>query len=163
MLILCGYSGCGKTTLAQAYAHRFGGVVVDTDAQLEIQFGKQVRELHMKWGETRFREQEGFVLACLSRNIDVLATGGGTLCREENGAFLRELGTLVFLYVAPEILWTRLCQRALPPTFVAEGYEAFQQHYEQRNVLYRRWCDRVLSVTSVEETLETLRKEMRHG
>lgn len=144
MLILCGYSGCGKSTLAEAYAKQFGATVVDTDRELETRFGKPVRTLHLEWGETRFREEEGDVLASLSQEIDVLALGGGTLCREENRVLAQERGRLLYLYVAPEILWARLQQRALPPTFVAAGHAAFLAHYEQRHALYTRWCERIL-------------------
>lgn len=140
MLILCGYSGSGKSTLAHTYAEKCGYEVADTDALLEIKFGQQVRDLYLTWGEIRFREEEGAILLSLSSTIQVLATGGGILCRQENGLLLQERGTLVHLQVAPEILWARLCQRALLPTFVQAGYEAFQAHYMERTALYERWC-----------------------
>ena len=156
MLILCGYSGCGKTTLAQAYAQRFGGLAVDTDAQLEARFGQRVRDLHLAWGESRFRHEEAAVLASLPPNISVLATGGGVLCHEENALLLQEMGTLVYLEVPPEVLWMRLCQREFPPTFVAGGHRAFFDHYMQRHTLYARWGERVLLDAGLEAKVEAL-------
>ena len=140
MLILCGYSGSGKSTLARGYAENEGYQVADTDTLLEEKFGQRVRDLHLAWGEARFREEEGGILLSLPATIQVLATGGGILCREENGILLQERGTLVHVQVAPEILWERLYQRALHPAFVQAGYEAFQAHYMERTALYERWC-----------------------
>lgn len=70
-----------------------GRVFVDTDALL----GEEPRTLYDRVGEKKFREIEKQVVRGLQVEGCVIATGGGVPLDAENRAFLREIGTVVFL------------------------------------------------------------------
>lgn len=98
-IILIGFKGCGKTTLAEAYQAKYGGAMLDTDAMLCEQHGaNHTRELYREWGETLFREREAEMVQSIE--IDkptVIATGGGVVMDEISTQYLKALGPQVYL------------------------------------------------------------------
>ena len=55
-LILCGFMGCGKTTVGRRLAALSGRELVDMDAYIEKEQGKTVREIFAALGESAFRQ-----------------------------------------------------------------------------------------------------------
>jgi shikimate kinase/3-dehydroquinate synthase len=79
-IVLIGFSGTGKTTVARLLATRLGWDRYDTDEELEREFGMTIPEIFTKQGEPAFRAVERQQLArALSRNRVVIATGGGAV------------------------------------------------------------------------------------
>jgi shikimate kinase len=152
MLILCGYAGAGKTTLACAYEEEFGDLVFDTDAALTFAYQKTIREIHAQLGEENFRKAEGDILQQVPSHTQILATGGGILNSEANGIHLQKMGHLLWLATDPALLWERLQARPHPPAFLPEPtHEAFLAHYRTRCLLYERWCEKKLAAPTVHD------------
>lgn len=108
-LVLIGYRGTGKTTVATCLARRIGWQAVDADVELERRAGRTIAEIFAADGEGEFRRLEAEVLADLGRQGSlVLATGGGVILREENRRRLGEMGPVVWLTATPEIILARL-------------------------------------------------------
>lgn len=108
-IILIGYRGTGKTSVARLLAARLGYEWVDADDYLERRAGLTVREIFQQEGETGFRDREEKVLAelCGRANL-VLATGGGAILRASNRVRLREAGLVIWLKADAETIWSRL-------------------------------------------------------
>ena len=95
-LILCGFMGCGKTTVGRRLAALSGRELVDMDAYIEKEQGKTVREIFAALGESAFRQMETDAARALSqKNGLVIASGGGTVLNPENVRLLRQSGKIL--------------------------------------------------------------------
>jgi 3-dehydroquinate synthase len=111
-IILTGFSGTGKTTVAPMLAARLGWEMIDTDDVVEKTHGP-IAEVFRKQGEQRFRELESEVLreACTRHNI-VIATGGGMVLSATNRELMADGGFVVCMESRPETIFRRLSERA---------------------------------------------------
>ena len=57
-IVIIGFMGCGKTTVAQELAHALNLEWVDLDALIEKHEQRSPREMIEQEGETKFREIE---------------------------------------------------------------------------------------------------------
>ena len=60
-LVLCGFMGCGKTTVGRLLAARTGRRFVDTDALIVEREGRSISEIFATEGEAYFRDLESAV------------------------------------------------------------------------------------------------------
>jgi len=102
-IVLIGFSGTGKSTVARLAAAGLGWTAVDTDAEIEREFACSIPRIFERAGEAEFRRAERRLLAAaLTRNRVVIATGGGAAVARE--AWGRDLlgrpGTLVVAFDA---------------------------------------------------------------
>lgn len=106
---LTGFMGTGKTAVGRRLAARLGRPLVDTDALIEAESGRTVREIFAEEGEARFRELERAAVerACAAGDV-VVSTGGGTLLDERNFRDLSDGGLLVCLTASPRAIARRV-------------------------------------------------------
>ena len=97
-IYLCGFMGCGKSTIGKALAKQLSIPYYDLDQLIEEKAGMPIPEIFSRFGEEHFRLLEREVLlASGQRKPAVIATGGGIFTNPENGRLIRSLGTVVFL------------------------------------------------------------------
>jgi shikimate kinase len=108
-IILVGFMGAGKSTVAVELV-RYGNYrLLDLDAEIERRRGLSIREIFCQHSESFFRDLETTSLANLRcQNGLVVATGGGIVCRAENRELLRSIGFVVYLRVTFSELKKRL-------------------------------------------------------
>lgn len=140
-IILIGYRGSGKTTVARLLASRLGWEWLDNDAVLEDGYGRTIRQIFAEEGEAGFRTKEAEVLTALChRQRLVLATGGGVILRPENRVKLRE-GFVAWLTAPAEVLFERIHRDATTaerrPNLAGGGIEEVRQLLQVREPLYR--------------------------
>ncbi|HEX2281335.1 MAG TPA: shikimate kinase, partial [Thermomicrobiales bacterium] len=115
-IVLIGFSGTGKTTVARALAERLGWSTADSDAEIERQWGATIPAIFRNEGEAAFRSSERAILGqLLARNRVVIATGGGAPVDPQvwNQTMLGSEGTLVIaLDASPETILDRLQRQA---------------------------------------------------
>ncbi|HEY4713522.1 MAG TPA: shikimate kinase AroK [Aquirhabdus sp.] len=98
-LFLVGPMGAGKTTVGRHLADLLDRPFIDSDHEIERRTGATIPWIFEKEGEDGFRLREEAVLAELTvMNNIVLATGGGAVTREQSRCYLRERGTVIYLY-----------------------------------------------------------------
>lgn len=109
-LILIGFMGAGKTSVAERFAADYGYKLVDTDQRIEEMAGMPIKDIFATRGEAAFRELETRMLKELLAEQDgrVISVGGGLPMREENRALLKKLGTVVLLDVSADTVLERL-------------------------------------------------------
>ena len=95
-IVLCGFMGCGKSTIGSLLARKMGMAFVDMDSYIEKKEGKSVSEIFAQSGEEHFRmlEREAAKELAGKKGL-VIATGGGTLTFRENVDTLRKSGSIV--------------------------------------------------------------------
>lgn len=110
-IALCGYMGCGKSTVGKQLANQLGIPIIDLDGYIEKVEGKRISEIFADKGEIYFRKREGELLKELVSKPDgyVLSLGGGTPCYGNNLNVLKEKGgKTVYLKMSVEALTERL-------------------------------------------------------
>jgi shikimate kinase len=138
-LFLVGMPGAGKTTVGRALARRLDMNFLDTDKEIIARTGVPIATIFEIEGEAGFRERESTVLSDLVQRDDlVLATGGGSILKEQNRTLLREKGTVIYLRAKLEHLWQRTHRDTSRPLLQTDNPRAtLQALLDVRDPLYR--------------------------
>ncbi len=114
-IVLIGFMGTGKSAVGRNLARRLDARHLDTDTEIEREAGRLIPQIFADEGEMAFRARETALLSSLTppelglgEPSLILSTGGGTPLREENAALLKQIGTIVWLRPAPEIILARV-------------------------------------------------------
>ena len=133
-IVLVGMPGCGKSVVGAALAKRLGRPLLDSDALVKQTTQTPIPEFFRMQGEGAFRALETQALRELGkRSGAVIATGGGSVLREENYDLLHQNGVIV---------WLRRELSALPIDGrpVSQSV-ALDELYRTREPRYRRFAD----------------------
>lgn len=140
-IILCGFMGCGKTTVGKELASRIFYDFVDMDERIEFVTGMSIPEIFAERGEEGFRELETKVLAELCRGEgQVLATGGGALIRERNVQLAQQNGTIVFVNSEFHLCYDRI-KNSDRPIVQRCTRDELEELFNQRLPVYRNTCN----------------------
>ena len=139
-LILVGMMGSGKTSVGRILASRLSLPFRDTDKLIQDILGRPVHQLFRYYGEDAFRQHETRLLQDLEPLDCIIATGGGTVVRDENWQELRRLGKTVFLDVDLGVLQRRLkTAKKIRPLLEVPGWEdRVEQLLAERRPKYER-------------------------
>ena len=138
-IVLCGFMGCGKSTVGRLLASKTGRHFIDLDSLIEQREQRTVAQIFEQDGEDYFRKVETNCLQELYQKSNVvLATGGGTLIKEENAALIKQMGKLVFLNPPFETLAKRIENDPRRPL---SGDDRLRERYESRLPQYKKAAD----------------------
>lgn len=109
-IYLCGFMGCGKSTVGKLLAEKLSMEFIDMDEAIENFCGMTIPEIFSSFGEEGFRERETEICRRLSeRDSLIVACGGGAVLRNKNVDIIKNKGGhIVFLRVPEENLIKRL-------------------------------------------------------
>lgn len=108
-LVLIGFMGTGKTTVANTLKRIFGMDVIEMDQIIARREGMSISEIFETYGEQYFRDAETNLLIELqSRKNVVISCGGGTPLREVNVAEMKKNGKVIWLTASPETVFERV-------------------------------------------------------
>ena len=146
MLILVGYAGSGKSSLAKRLSKALGVGYVDTDTLVEQSVGATVADIFHYEGEEYFRRAERGVLESLVAEgyNGIVATGGGLPTWRDNMERLNGMGTTIYLQRSPEQILSRLSVygREKRPMFRGKSDEELLQfmreHIAEREPYYAK-------------------------
>lgn len=146
-IYLVGMPGAGKTTIGRQLARRLQRSFIDADHEIETRTGVRIPLIFDIEGEAGFRERESRVIFELANESNlVVATGGGAVLRPENRAALKRGGTVVYLYVAPRLLFERTRLDPNRPLLqVADPMQKIEELFAQRDPLYREVADIIIN------------------
>jgi shikimate kinase/3-dehydroquinate synthase len=115
-VVLTGFSGSGKSTVALLLAAKLGWRPIDIDQDIEIEAGLTIPEIFARDGEVSFRELERrHLVHALDAKRVIIATGGGAVANDEvwTDELLRHDGTLVIsLDARPDEMLQRMRTQA---------------------------------------------------
>ncbi|HEV3321179.1 MAG TPA: bifunctional shikimate kinase/3-dehydroquinate synthase [Solirubrobacteraceae bacterium] len=142
-LVLIGFMGAGKSTLAGRLAALRGRAPIDGDALLVERFGHSVAREFELHGEQAFRAAEEEVVCGLLEGVDardVIALGGGSVLSARVRAALTG-HTTALIEVAPEVAWERVHRDDGSERPLARDRDAFEALYAERRGLYEQVAD----------------------
>ncbi len=115
-LVLVGPMGAGKTSIGKRLSECFRLAFVDADRDIELRTGAAVGTIFECEGEAGFRTRERATLAeLLSRDAQVISTGGGAVLDAGNRRHMRERGFVVYLQVSVDGQLQRLARDRTRP------------------------------------------------
>ncbi|MEX0613644.1 MAG: shikimate kinase [Pirellulales bacterium] len=142
-ILLIGYRGTGKTTVAQLLAGRLGWDWMDADDEIERRAGKSIAAIFAEDGEAEFRDLEASIVAELCRwRRSVVALGGGAVLSEANRTAIRLAGIVVWLTATVDTLVRRLAADEAtasrrPPLTESGGLAEIETLLATREPIYR--------------------------
>ena len=108
-LVLIGYRGTGKSTVARLLAEKLGMEVVSLDQEIVRRAGRSVPEIVAQHGWPHFRDLESAVTKDFSeRDNIIIDAGGGVILRRENVESLRRGGKLFWLRASVPVIVARI-------------------------------------------------------
>jgi shikimate kinase len=138
-IIITGFMGAGKTTVAAALAQRLGGCeMIDLDSLIKEREGRTAQMIIDEDGESRFRQLESRALraALETSAAPIIALGGGAWTVPANRALAQEYNALTVWLDAPFALcWERITgeTQARP---LARDQKSARQLYDERRAVY---------------------------
>jgi shikimate kinase len=145
-IVLLGYMGCGKSTIAKRLSKILGVNYVDLDKSIEQQTNLSISNLFQSHGEVFFRKTEREVLLKLLADPEelIIGLGGGTPCYGNNHELLRtENITSIYLKASVDTLYDRLVANKSKRPLLAsktddELKEFIAKHLFERSYYYNQ-------------------------
>ena len=145
-IILLGYMGCGKSTIAKTLSRIIRIPFVDLDEYIEEKTNLSINAIFEKHGEIYFRklEHEVFVELLNSPQQSIIGLGGGTPCYANNHELLKGDNVFsIYLKASIETLFSRLSANKSKRPLIAnksdeEMKEFIAMHLFERSFYYNQ-------------------------
>lgn len=166
-IVLLGYMGCGKSTIAQNLSKIINIPFLDLDKIIEERAKMSINEIFEKHGEIYFRklEHEMFVELLQSDENNIIGLGGGTPCYANNHELLKgDNVASIYLKASIDTLYNRLIHNKSKRPLIAnmneeEMREFIAKHLFDRSFYYNQAQHKVVvDERSVEETVQDILK-----
>ncbi|WP_286966676.1 shikimate kinase [Flavobacterium sp. UBA4854] len=164
-IVLLGYMGCGKSTIAQNLSKITNIPFLDLDKCIEERTNLSINEIFEKHGEVHFRklEHQMFVELLESSDNNIIGLGGGTPCYANNHELLKgDDVTSIYLKASIDTLYNRLVHNKSKRPLIAnmneeEMKEFIAKHLFDRSYYYNQAKHKVsVDDKSVEETVQDI-------
>jgi shikimate kinase len=160
-IVLIGFMGVGKGSVAREIVRQSGMVAIDTDDIIESMENRKIKKIFAEEGEPYFRELEKRVSKWLrvSVNNTLISTGGGFFKVPK----VHEVGTIVLLDAPFETIYQRIidhprAERKLKKRPLFQDIDKAEALYNEREPQYRAVADLVIDVS--DKDYETIAKEI---
>ncbi len=163
-IILCGFMGSGKTTLAKGLSKELNMPLIDTDEEIVKREGKPIADIFAESGEAYFRSLETELIKELAeKEGHIISLGGGLAANRDNHPYLKQAGTCVLLDCGIEETLNRISEDKTRP-LTAGGKEDIINRYNHRKPIYESVADIIIdSSSSPEQTLELALEAVNSG
>ena len=138
-LVLIGYRGTGKSTVARLLSQRLGMDVVSLDEEIVRDAGRSIPEIVAADGWPHFRDMESAVTRRVAaRDGLIIDAGGGVILRRENVEHLRHHGRLFWLKASVPAIVARIHTGTERPALTAgkSFTEEVEEVLRERTPLY---------------------------
>ena len=149
-LLLIGFMGVGKGTLARELADRTGYFAIDTDDLIESFENITIKNIFNDKGEAYFRNLEQKVANWLEHCVEntIISTGGGFIGVEN----LNDIGCVVYLQsdfdtISEKIMGHPNAKKKIKKRPLFQGTDKTRKLFESRLPLYETKADITINVT----------------
>ncbi|MBR5535268.1 MAG: shikimate dehydrogenase [Clostridia bacterium] len=150
-IVLTGFMGTGKTTVAKRLCALTGAEFIDTDEIIEKETGMEIKDIFAAFGEEHFRNKESEVIKRLkNKKGAVISLGGGAVIRRENIDLLRENNMVFCLEADIDKVFENIGgNTASRPLLSGKTKEEAKALLDSRREAYKN-CDFTVDVTNLE-------------
>lgn len=143
-IILIGFMGAGKTTVAQALSKKLKIKLIEMDDLiLKKSKRKSINEIFTMDGERRFRELEiETAKKLINKDNVVISTGGGVVINKIILDYLKENGKVIFLKTSFFEILKRLKHASDRPLF--KDKKLAKKLFNFRQKLYEEYADLIV-------------------
>ncbi len=129
-IVLIGYRGTGKSTVAKILGQRLKRTVMSTDAEIVKEAGQSIPHIVEQFGWDHFRGLETQMCQKLTGQDNlVIDTGGGLILKEENVRMLKENGKIFWLTAEVSTIASRISGDTQRPSL--SGTKTFVEEIEE--------------------------------
>ena len=136
-VFLCGFMGCGKSTVGKKLSKLTGFDFVDLDRLIEQTQGKSIPEIFSEKGEEYFRRLESDAIKGFSGKV-IVALGGGAILQKENAAAAKAQGAVVYIYTRFETCYRRISGDSRRPLAAGSTRAELLERYKKRASVYEK-------------------------
>ncbi|MBP1561309.1 MAG: shikimate kinase [Oscillospiraceae bacterium] len=134
---LCGFMGCGKSTVGKLLAEKLGCGFIDMDDYIVEKEGMKIPQIFAEKGEKYFRERETAAIRELSEKGGVIACGGGAMLKKENAEIAAENGIVAYIEIPFEACYSRIAGDTNRPIVMSNTKEELEFIYDSRVPVYK--------------------------
>ena len=149
-IILIGFMGVGKGSVAREIVKQSRMIGLDTDDIIESMENRKIKTIFVEEGEAYFRALERKVARWLKKNVEgtLISTGGGFF-KVPN---IKKIGTVVLLNAPFDTIYNRIiehenAEKKLRKRPLFQDIEKARALYEERLPLYLKVADIVIDVS----------------
>ena len=140
-VFLCGFMGCGKTTVGRLAAKKLGCGFCDTDELIVADQNMSIPDIFAQKGEPYFRKVEAEIVKSVCGRTAVVACGGGAMLDPESARAASAAGAVVFLDADFETCYERICGDTNRPIAVSSTKEELLERFNARREIYLKHSD----------------------
>ena len=108
-IMLIGFMGTGKSTIAEKLKQQLKVEQIEMDALIAEEAGMSIPDIFEKFGEAHFRDLETRMLEKFKEKRPVVVScGGGVVLRDENIEIMKGQGKIVLLTATPQTIYERV-------------------------------------------------------
>jgi shikimate kinase len=160
-IVIIGFMGTGKSTVAKLLAQELKLPYVETDLCIEAKEQTSISDIFQTKGEAYFREVETAVIREVSQRKGVIiSTGGGAVLKQENINFFKKIGTLFCLTANADEIYQRLAKDTTRPLLqTSNPREKIKDLLELRQPFYAK-ADHQIETTGIapEQIVQTIKR-----
>jgi shikimate kinase len=153
-IILIGFMGVGKGTIARAIAKDSKYINIDTDDLIESMQNTSIKKIFSKYGEKYFREIEKDIALWLEKSVKntLISTGGG-FYKVKN---IKKIGIIILLDSPFDAIIKRIkehpnAKNKLKKRPLLQDLKEAKKLYDLRRPEYLKLADIVIDVTDKDE------------
>lgn len=163
LIVLIGFMGAGKSTVALALANKLGFETIDTDEEIVKQQQMPISKIFEIHSEKQFRKYETELIhRLLEKTNTIVSTGGGLPCSSHNIELLKDRALLIYLKLDAKILSNRLWNGRRQRPLIAHyddihDLESYVEQLLKERSPYYEMADIIIDASgSVEDTVDQI-------
>ncbi len=165
-IVLIGFMGVGKGTLARAMAGKTDIYAIDTDDLIESLTNMKIKKIFKKKGEEYFRALEQKTADWLANSVknSIISTGGG-FYKVKN---IKDIGVVVYLQADFDWIYNRITKsknahKKIKKRPLFKSYEDAKKLYEERIKSYEKVADIIVNVEdkTADELIEEILTKLK--
>lgn len=164
-LMLIGFMGTGKSTIAGKLKQMLQAEQIEMDALIAEEAGMSIPDIFEKFGESHFRDLEtGMLRKFKEKKPVIVSCGGGAVLRDENIEIMRGQGKIILLTATPQTIYERVKDNHDRPVLNGNmNVEYISELMEKRKVRYEMAADIVIATDgkTVDEICNEILEEVK--